>query len=173
MNIKIRKETTEDTNGIYHLNCEAFETDSEAKIVDALRSSNNLILSLVAVVDEKVIGHIAYSPMVFDDPDSSVKAVALAPMAVHPDMQNKGIGSKLIRESLKELKTQDLDLVFLIGHPEYYPRFGFKPAFSTLGVKSNFEGMPDEVFMVHNLSEKNHDLRNMKVSFRQEFSKSL
>ena len=171
--MEIRHETNADIVAIHNLNCKAFETDAEASIVDALRSSNNLELSLVAIEEGKVVGHIAYSPMHLEESKTSLKIMALAPMAVDPDRQKNGIGSKLVRASLEELKSRNVDLVFLIGYPEYYPRFGFKPAFSTLGVKSNFEGVPDEAFMVLKLCEKDLDLNNCKVIFRQEFSESL
>ena len=171
--MEIRQETKVDIEGIHKVNCEAFDTNAEAKIVDALRDSGHLELSLIAVEDGMVIGHIAYSPMHFENPQSSLKVMALAPMAVAPNYQKKGVGSKLVKASIEELKKRNVDLVFLIGYPEYYPKFGFKPAFTTLGVKSNFEGVPDEAFMVLNLSENDFDLKTTKVFFRSEFSESL
>ena len=128
---------------------------------------------MVALENGKIIGHIAYSPMEFTDTSLPLKALALAPMAVAPSYQKKGVGSSLIDYTIKELKQRDVDLIFLIGHPDYYPRFGFKPAFSTLNVTSNFENVPDEAFMFLDISNKAASAKGSKILFRREFSSSL
>lgn len=171
--MNIRPETKQDKESIYKINCEAFGTDIEAKIVDALRDSGQLKLSMVAEDHGNIIGHIAYSPMTFPDARIAVNAVALAPMSVAPAFQRKGVGSRLINISVEELKRSNVDIIFLIGHPEYYPKFGFQPAFSTLGVKSNFEDVPDDAFMYLKISENPFKLENSRVFFRDEFSESL
>jgi putative acetyltransferase len=103
-------------------------------------------LALVAVEDGRVVGHIVFSPVTIDCGDRTCSAVGLAPMAVLPERQRRGIGSQLVKAGLLECRNAGYDCVVVVGHPTYYPRFGFVPA-SRYGVKSEYE-VPDEAFMV-------------------------
>lgn len=92
-----------------------------------LRANGHLVLSLVAELEGAIVGHIAYSPVRFEPEQAAVRAVLLGPVAVDPVWQRQGIGSALIDEGSKRLRSQGYNAVFLVGHPEYYPRFGFRP----------------------------------------------
>ena len=168
MKIEIKVEESQDVNVIFRLNQAAFESDSEANLVNNLRSSGSLLLLLIATMERKIVGHIAFSPMKIDG-FSELSLVGLAPMAVLPDLQKQGIGSKLISESISRLKTMGVDAVFLLGHKEYYPRFGFKPSYSTFGIKSRYE-VPDEVFMAKELKPNILDKVAGQVEYSKEFN---
>jgi putative acetyltransferase len=99
----------------------------EADIVDALRSSCPEALSLVAIQDTHVVGHMLFTPVTIDGA-SIVGGMGLAPMAVLPEKQRLGIGSRLVRAGLEQLRHVGCPFVIVLGHPEYYPRFGFLPA---------------------------------------------
>ncbi len=92
-----------------------------------MRTNGNLTLSLVAEVDGEVVGHIGYSPVSFEPEAARVSALLLGPLAVLPEMQGRGIGGALVREGNARCRSMGYDAVFLLGHPGYYPRFGFRP----------------------------------------------
>lgn len=136
--MNIRNETPADIDAIRHVTHEAFDhRAAEAKLVDLLRERGELTLSLVAEDAGEVIAHVAFSPMTIDDAPASFKALGLGPVAVLPAHQRKGIGSALIREALAQCAAMGCDAVLLLGHIEYYPRFGFKPA-STFGISGDY-----------------------------------
>lgn len=118
----IRPEHAADENAIFKLEAAAFKTDMEARLVDLLRADGDLTISLVAEDGGEIIGHIAMSPM-----EAPVRAMGLGPVAVRPDLQRQGVGSKLINAALDIAESQDIQAVFLLGHAAYYPRFGFSP----------------------------------------------
>ena len=125
--MRIRREESQDVQQIRAVNVAAFGTDAEATIVDALRSEAAHSVSLVAEDDGQLVGHIMFSPVRIDGaPD--LRAMALAPMAVIPLRQRLGIGGALVREGLEECRRAGAGAVFVVGHPSYYPRFGFSPA---------------------------------------------
>ena len=144
MNIKL--ESTDDIEAIEKINLEAFNGHDEGMIVSRLRSSGDLVLSLVASIDGKLVGHIAFSKMTLNNSSDNNSFVGLGPMAVTKDCQRSGIGSALVREGIKLLSDRGIKGVFVLGHPEYYPKFGFKPSQSTFGISSKYE-VPDNVFM--------------------------
>jgi len=149
--IEVRHEKPEDYDAIRHVNELAFKGKSEADLVDALRDSGEYIISMVAIQDDKVVGHILFSPVnIINEEDSNI-AMGLGPMSVLPEHQRQGIGSRLARVSLGECKLNGYPLVIVLGHPGYYPRFGFKPS-KPLGIEWEKE-VPEEVFMVVELEE--------------------
>jgi len=153
MTMQIRSETSEDVAAIHEVNCLAFGQDSEARLVNELRNSVNFIddLSLVAVDQGSVIGHTLLSPITIEGQTGVVPALALAPMAVRPEHQRKGIGSQLVRFGLSRARTLGHQIVVVVGHPAYYPRFGFMPA-RAKGIEAPFQ-VPDEAFLILELVE--------------------
>lgn len=149
MKIQIRPETAEDIETIRNINTAAFETEAEAGLVDALRDSSTPLISLVAEVDQKIVGHILFSPMTLSGKSTIVKIAGLAPMAVMPDYQKRAIGTALVKKGLKQCISIGYQAAVVLGHPEYYPQFGFMPC-SRFGIKSEYD-VPDEVFMVKEL----------------------
>jgi len=140
----IRKEEERDRAGVYAVNVAAFARPGEAKLVDVLRESADPAVSLVAEENERVVGHIMFSPVVITGhPD--LKVMGLGPMAVLPERQRTGIGSLLVKSGLDECRKLGSGAVVVLGHPWFYPRFGFVPA-SRFGLKCEFN-VPDEVFM--------------------------
>ena len=167
--ITVRAEKTEDSDAIRRVNELAFGRPNEADLVDALRANASPCISLVAVVDEQVAGHIFFSPVTVETDNGGFAAMALAPMGVLPEYQNRGIGSRLVREGLKECQRLGHDVVVVLGHPEYYPRFGFAPA-SLKGLRSEYD-VPDEVFMVTELVPGALGGRRGLVKYHAEFAK--
>jgi putative acetyltransferase len=145
----IRSEQSADLAAIHRVNELAFGQPAEANVVDALRHKGKTVVSLVALEDDKVVGHILFSPVTIEAPDRIVNIVGLAPMAVLPAYQKSGIGSALVKAGLEECQKAGHSAVVVLGHPEYYPRFGFVPA-SRFGLKSEYV-VPDEVFMAMEL----------------------
>ncbi len=143
--IAIREERPHDLEAVRRINEIAFEQGPEVAIVDELRKSCREYCSFVAVDQDIVVGHIVFTPVTLDG--SRVTGMGLAPMAVLPSYQNQGIGFLLVRQGLQHLQQSGCPFVIVLGHPEYYPRFGFEPA-SHYKLKSQWDGVPDEAFMV-------------------------
>jgi len=169
MNIEIRKENPFDIPAIYEVNRRAFGQPSEAELVNSLRNANALTLSLVAFLDNQIVGHIAFSPVTIENSQLKFQAIGLAPMAVLPEHQKWGIGTKLVQEGLKQLSEAGHKIVVVVGHPEYYPRFGFVKA-SDFGIKWEHECY-DEAFMVKGLLSGILDKVSGTVRFRPEFER--
>ncbi len=150
--IRIRTERPEDVAAIRAINEAAFGGSAEADIVDTLRLACPDVLSLVALSDETVVGHIFFSPVQVEDRSRTIQGMGLAPMAVLPERQRQGIGSRLVEAGLRILRKQDCPFVIVLGHPGFYPRFGFVPA-SRYGLTCQWEGVPDAAFMVLILDE--------------------
>ena len=146
----IRPETPNDIDVIHSVNVAAFDTPAEAKLIDALRTADVApLLSMVADVEGRVVGHILFSPVQVVGEDTW-DAVALGPMAVLPEFQNRGIGSQLVHAGLEACRGAEHNVVIVLGHPEFYPRFGFQ-RMSKFGLTCEFEA-PDEVLMVAELA---------------------
>ena len=163
----IRPETPEDIDSIRHVNEQAFGQEGEAKLVEKLRNSGVLMVSLVAVQDGQIVGHIAFSPVAVESGLSSFEAIALAPMAVLPAYQRKGIGSLMVRAGLEECRRLGHEIIVVLGHPDYYPRFGFVLA-KPKGIDCEFE-VPEEAWMVLELREGALAGRSGTVKFQPEF----
>ena len=128
MDVLIREERPEDRTAVYEVNRRAFPTPVEADLVDALRPMADPLISLVAVLDGRVLGHILFTPVRVVGETGERTALGLAPMAVLPEFQNQGIGSRLVRAGLDACRELGHSAVVVLGHAEYYPRFGFEPA---------------------------------------------
>jgi len=164
----IRPETPEDVDSIRYVNEQAFSQEDEAKIIEQLRKRGVLTISLVAIQDGKIVGHITFSPVVIESESSSFEAISLAPMAVLPAYQRKGIGSQMVRAGLEECCRLGHKIIVVLGHPDYYPRFGFALARSK-GINSEFE-VPEEAWMILELHERALAGRRGIVKFQPEFN---
>ena len=164
----IRQERPEDVAGIRHVNVQAFGQPAEADIVDLLRTRGKVILSLVAAQGDLIVGHILFSPVRIESEGGLfIAAVGLAPMAVLPELQKQGIGSQLVKHGLEQCRKDGHECVVVLGHAEYYPRFGFVPA-SRYGIKCEYD-VPDEVFMVIELREGALEGRAGIARYQPEF----
>jgi putative acetyltransferase len=143
--ITIRAERPEDISAVRQINQLAFGQPDEAELVDKLRQACAESLSLVAEEDG-IVGHILFTPVVVESAGRRVVGMGLAPMAVRPDRQRGGVGSRLVERGLEILRERGCPFVVVVGHPEYYPRFGFEPA-SRHGLLSQWDGIRDEAFM--------------------------
>lgn len=160
----VRLETPADINAVRDVNRLAFGREAEGRLVDELRAAGETI-SLVADLDGRVVGHLLFSPVKIEDRkaagqgeagqagagqkeaglEAAIPALALAPLAVRPEFQNRGIGSALVYAGLEQCRRLGHRLVIVLGHPDYYPRFGFIPA-RAQGIEPPFNA-PDEAWM--------------------------
>src|SRR4030042_1769787 len=167
----IRKEASTDIQDIRRLNDLVFAGLVEGIIVDSIRDRCREALSLVAVHRDQIVGHIFFSPVAISGMNG-IEAMGLGPMAVFPEYQRKGIGKALITRGIQELQKVGCAMVVVLGHAEYYPKFGFIPA-SRYNLKCQWEGIPDNVFMVKFLkSEKKGRLTGI-VRYRKEFEAAV
>jgi putative acetyltransferase len=150
MDIRIRQEESNDADQVRAILRAAFSSQTESKLVDALRENGKAVISLVALNSDQVLGHILFSP-VSTTPPSEAKGVGLAPIAVHPNYQWQGIGSGLIRQGLRLCQELGYDYCVVLGDPKYYRRFGFEKA-SPFGIRNEY-GV-DEEFMAIRFSER-------------------
>jgi len=187
----IREEIPEDNFAIRKVNLEAFGQVDEADLVDRLRENCEDLLSLVAVDDGKVYGHILFSPVTIDcslvgtarektcsgdhpwlgqAERGEVAGMGLAPLAVLPDLQRKGIGSLLVRTGIDALRDRGCPFVMVLGQPGYYPRFGFERA-SLYGIRCQYEVL-DDAFMILVLDRKAMENVSGTARYRDEFDES-
>lgn len=162
--IQIREEQPEDVATIREVNRQAFGQEAEGALVDALRAGGGATLSLVAMLDGRVVGHILFSPLRVGE----IVGAALAPMAVLPDHQRRRIGSQLVREGIRRLEDAGCPFVIVLGHADYYPRFGFTPA-SERGITCPWD-VPDDVFMLRMLDRERMASVSGQAVYRPEFS---
>ncbi len=142
--MRIRSEVESDRQAVYSVNAAAFETTAEAELVDTLREQAHPIVSLVAEDEGTVVGHILFTPVSLPG-HPQLKIMGLAPMAVAPDQQRRGVGSALVPAGLERCRQLGYGAVVVVGHPEYYPRFGFTSALR-FGLGCEYEA-PEEAFM--------------------------
>jgi putative acetyltransferase len=170
MIITVRPEQQADIDEIYELNKLAFGQENEARLVDLLRTAPGFVpgLSLVAIADIAVVGHILFSKIFVVSGDARFDTLALAPMSVHPHYQKKGVGARLITQGLETAREMGFGSVVVLGHEHYYPRFGFLPA-SRWGIRAPID-VPDNVFMAMELVPGS--LKNVSgiVEYPVEFS---
>jgi len=168
----IRTETKNDYKQVFNLNFSAFENrDDEAKLVERIRFSGSFIpeLSLVADDQGEIVGHVLFSKAKIMLKNGETEVLVLAPVAVNPNVQKRGIGSNLIEEGLIRAKDLGYGLVFLIGHPNYYPKFGFQPA-RNHGMELTQYQVPDDVFMVCELRVGELDRTKGELHYPSAFS---
>ena len=128
--MKIRAAKGSDLNEVLRVESRAFGQDEESELVRGLLNDPSAapLLSLLAINDKQAVGHILFTRVGLAGAQEPVSASILAPLAVIPESQRRGVGGKLIEEGLRILSEMGVELVFVLGHPGYYPRFGFKPA---------------------------------------------
>jgi putative acetyltransferase len=145
----IREETDVDYPQIVALLRAAFGGEYEVHLIEKLHAARLVIVSLVAIEEGSVVGHILFSELSVEIDARRVKTAALAPLAVQPDRQRRGIGFKLVKARLQTLRHRGYEAAIVLGHPDYYPRFGFSPSL-TASLVAPFRG---EAFMVLELIE--------------------
>lgn len=142
---EVRPEEPGDQVAIGRVNDAAFGQADESRIIGAIRRAGHPNLSLVALDGSEVVGHILFTPVMLESLESGARVMGLGPMAVVPALQRQGIGSRLVHEGLGECARIGCQAVVVVGHPRFYPRFGFRPA-SAYGLRCEY-AVPDEVFM--------------------------
>jgi putative acetyltransferase len=168
--MEIRKEKQSDREAIHQLNMASFDNGPEANLVDKLRASCRDYLSFVAIEDGAIVGHLLFTPVTVEG--CKVLGMGLGPMAVLPSHQRRGIGSQLVKYGLAYLHTIACPYVIVLGHPEYYPRFGFEPA-SKFGLASQWEEVPDEAFMVIVFDKAALPAAGGTARYRDEFNEAM
>jgi putative acetyltransferase len=163
----VRRERPDDRVAIRAVNELAFGSAVEADLVDVLRARGQATLSLVAIEADRVVGHVLFSPVSIESGGARVAALGLGPMAVLPERQRQDIGSLLVRTGLEASRDAGHECVVVLGHPGYYPRFGFTPA-SRHGVTWEHPA-PDEAFMILELREGALGGRGGLVRYQPEF----
>ena len=150
--ILIRHETPADILGVRAVNAAAFEAGVEAALVDALRENGKFTLSLVACIEGELVGHILFTDIEMEPGGAEACILGLAPMAVLPAWQGRGIGSAMVRRGLEDCRELGYRGIVVLGHPAFYPRFGFTPA-SRHGISCIYDA-PDEAFMALALGDE-------------------
>jgi putative acetyltransferase len=203
--VTIREETSGDERQIRVVNQRAFGQNEEADIVDKLRHSCPIKISLVAVSKDKIVGHILFTPLeiipccstrsldlginpvgfnsarefltgftpvTIQTKERIITGMGLAPMAVLPEFQRQGIGSRLVKAGLDLVKKSKYPFVIVLGHPTYYPRFGFVRA-SWYGIASEYENVPDDAFMIFVFDQTSIKGITGVAKYRPEFASSI
>jgi len=162
----IRHETPPDILAMRAANEAAFETGAEAVVVEALRENGKFVLSLVADIEGEVVGHILFTDILMEPGGAETRVLGLAPMAVRPEWQGKGIGSALVRRGMEDCRELGYRGIVVLGHPGFNPRFGFAPA-SRLGISCIYDSL-DEAFMA--LALGGAELPKGRALYQPEFA---
>ena len=170
--VEIHLEREEDIAAIRNVNRLAFGQSAEADLVEGLREATPKVLSFVTCGNGEVIGHVVFSPVSIRHRHGTVEGLGLGPMSVLPARQNQGIGTRLIEHALAEVRTAGWPYVVVLGHPHYYPRFGFVRA-SEYGVRCEWEGVPDDAFMILLLNVGDTEQLRGVARYRPEFDDAL
>ncbi|HIG87392.1 MAG TPA: N-acetyltransferase [Planctomycetes bacterium] len=165
--MQIRLEEERDRSAVHAVNYSAFETRAEADLVDVLREQAVPHISLIAEDKGTVIGHIMFSPVSLSG-HPKIRALGLAPMAVTPRRQRQGIGTALVEAGLEHCKRGEFAFAVVLGHPRFYPRFGFRPA-GQFGIDSEYE-VPSEVFLALELEPGALKEKSGKVRYHAAFN---
>jgi len=166
MTIEVRNEREQDAAAIQQVHVAAFGGSAEAKLVRLISERKKALISLVAVSKDSVVGHILFSRVTIDNAPAGFNSVGLAPLAVSPKFQRRGIGSKLIREGLERCNQASYDAVVVLGDPVYYSRFGFVLTVD-FGLENEY-GAYDE-FMVLALRDRALEAVSGVVKYLPEF----
>ncbi|MEK6755157.1 MAG: N-acetyltransferase [Bacteroidota bacterium] len=167
----VRREQPQDVPKIREVNKRAFGQEQEASVVDKLRENCNSILSLVALAGNEVVGHILFSPTVIEGKNGRLVGSCLAPLAVLPEYQRRGIGSELVQTGVARIREGGCPYIIVLGHPEYYARFGFEPA-SRFGISSEWQ-VPDEAFMILMLNRRAMKDISGVAKYREEWAEAM
>jgi putative acetyltransferase len=167
----IREEQRGDIAAVREVNDRAFGQTQEGEIIEQLRAGCKELVSLVATEGEKIVGHILFSPAIIESDGEEVNGMGLAPMAVLPEYQRKGIGSMLVQKGIEKIKQMGYPFIIVLGHAEYYRRFGFEQA-SIYGIKSQWD-VPDEAFMVMILDGATMSGVSGTGRYREEFNQAM
>ena len=164
-NVILRRENPDERGAVRSLNEAAFGRPDEADLVDRLRSEGAVLASFVAECEKRIVGHLLFSRMLIETAAGPISAVALAPMAVLPEQQRRGVGGQLIRHGLDWLRKRGEHVVIVLGHPDYYPRFGF----SSDRARSLVSPFPAEAFMALDLLPGALDGLSGRVRYPEAF----
>lgn len=170
--VTIREEQLGDAQQIRIVNQHAFDQNEEANLVDRLRQTCPNSISRVAVSKGQIVGHILFTPVKLEAKEKVIEGMGLAPMAVLPEFQRQGIGSQLVKAGLDVIEKAKYSFIIVLGHPTYYPRFGFVPA-SRYGIKSEYENVPDEAFLILIIDQAVLEGVSGIAKYRPEFSSAM
>jgi putative acetyltransferase len=168
--VHVRPERPGDEEAIAQLTNAAFGGPAESRIIQAVRRAGFPAVSLVAVEGVDVVGHILFTHVAIDSAEPATEVMGLGPMAVAPARQRRGIGSELVQEGLRACALAGCSAIVVLGHPQFYPRFGFRPA-SMYGLRSEYS-VPDEVFMALELVPGALNGRTGLVRYLSEFGEA-
>ncbi|HAO06410.1 MAG TPA: N-acetyltransferase [Chryseobacterium sp.] len=170
--ILIRKEQATDYDAIQYVNDQAFNQPQEGNVIRKIRETGADILSLVAEMNNEIIGHIFFSEAALANHPEVKNGMGLAPMAVLPQYQQQGIGKMLIKKGIELLKERDIPYVIVLGHETYYPKFGFEKA-SKYGLISQWDEVPDEAFMIMILDKNLISKISGIAKYRDEWNEAM
>jgi len=167
--LRVRREQATDIPAIWKINERAFNGSVEARLVDLLREANKATISLVAMLNDELVGHILFSPVTIEYNPRNLRGLGLAPIAVLPEYQKQGIDSRLVMQGLEESRNKGYDLVVVLDHVSYFPLFGFKRA-SLYGIINEYD--VDESFMALELRGGALNAVHGVVKYQVEFKEA-